>query len=101
MFCDGVLRSEFGRKPSRAVERAMQQLMVEEAVSARLKESGGWKMRLREWLQVIHLRPAYAIALVLVMLGGIYVLIDTLGSRRTYQIGPIPVAVLTDAQNAY
>ena len=101
MFCDGVLRSEFGRKPSRAVERAMQQLMVEEAVSARLKESGGWKMRLREWFQVIHLRPAYAIALVLVMLGGIYVLIDTLGSRRTYQIGPIPVAVLTDAQNAY
>ena len=33
LFCSGILRTQFGRRPSRAVTKAMMQLAAEEALS--------------------------------------------------------------------
>lgn len=75
--------------------------MFEEAVAARVKQPADWRGRIREWLGSLQLRPAYAIALVMVMLGGIWVLIATVRSHRTYPPAQYNVATLTDELDAH
>jgi hypothetical protein len=101
MFCDGILRSAFGRRPSQAVERAMRQLMVEEAVAERLKaRPSGWRTRLQEWLAGLHLRPAYALALVLALIGGTVSLSYFWHSRQSDRGPTGSVCRLSDALDA-
>jgi FecR protein len=101
--CAGILRTEFGRRKSDAVNKAMVQLAVEENLSAQPEgnSSGSWRKKIREWLNAASSRPivAFAAALILIFAAALSALL----LRPTWFGGSHPSAPLcyvTDASGA-
>ncbi len=104
MFCSGVLRSQFGRRPSRAVDRAMMQLAAEEALADTSARSvnHSWRQRIHAWpglwQRVLRPYPALSFALGLVLAGLTGWLVwsqRTVNGRETGSSAP--VCLLSDA----
>ena len=74
MVCDGILRTEFGRRPSEAVSKAILHLAAEGAapnrpsIAARPNSLREW---LNQWLRQFQPRQAFAAAVVLVLAIGL------------------------------
>src|ERR1700744_1214057 len=105
LFCSGILRAEFGRRPSQAVEKAMAQLAAEEALTTRPKAKPmGWRERIQSQLagwMTVPVRPALAmgIAVAVIVVMGIYFFAPDLMPDRHLTISP-KGCILSDAMNA-
>ena len=75
LVCAGILRTEFGRRPSRAADNAILQLAALEAAADRthLSERAGLRERIRGWLASLPPRPAFALGVALVLATGVSV----------------------------
>ena len=74
LVCTGILRTEFGRRPSRAVSNAIVQLAAEAAVSNGAPpktHTEGLIGRIHQWLSNLETRPALALAAALIMVTGV------------------------------
>jgi hypothetical protein len=74
LVCLGILRSEFGRRPSRAVSKAMLHLTAQEAAAGQVCDAlrrRTWRERLAGWFSTWPPRPALAGALAIVLVAGV------------------------------
>jgi hypothetical protein len=74
LVCTGILRTEFGRRPSNAVSNAIIRLAAEEAVSGKVNQPTqpvGLGARIHNWLAALQPRPAFALATALVLVTGL------------------------------
>lgn len=71
LLCTGILRTEFGRRPADAVDRAIRQLATEEALAGKAGKSvrDGWWLQFRKSLAGWYLRPAFVIGMMLMITG--------------------------------
>ena len=101
LMCAGVLRTRFGRRPTRAVANAVLRLAAEEASAKQpaRRLSSGWRAQLRDWLRGGGLRPEMALAAVLaILVAGVAVWFlspDWLAGIKT-RAGRAPMCKLTD-----
>ncbi|HSY19516.1 MAG TPA: FecR family protein [Candidatus Acidoferrales bacterium] len=73
LVCSGILRTEFGRRPSRAVSNAMVRLAAEEAASGKTPVAAhpaGWLAKIHHWLSSLPPRPAFGLAAALLLMTG-------------------------------
>ena len=75
LVCAGILRTEFGRRPSRAVSNAILRLTAEEAMARPenelVRRPASWRERVHHWLVTLQPRPALALVTVLVLVTGL------------------------------
>ena len=100
-MCAGILRTEFGRRESRAVNKAVIQLAAEEALTGKTAEPAkpNWWEQLQDLWSAVrrHPRLAYGAALILAIgLAGWFGRTASIEIART----KIPVCTLSDAQDA-
>jgi hypothetical protein len=71
MLCVGILRTEFGRRQSRAVTNAITQLAAEEELNSEPSlATPVWRERIRNWWLALRPQPALAFGTALVLVIG-------------------------------
>ena len=103
LFCSGILRTQFGRRPSRVVNKAMMQLAAEEALSGPpVRQPVSWGERMQGWLSGLWtqpIRPALAgFALIMVIVVCAFVFGRGIISGREQAS---TLCILTDASGAH
>jgi hypothetical protein len=68
-MCVGILRTGFGRKPSRAVTKAIAQLHAEEAAAGRghLRPEMSWREKIHNWVTGMQSRSRFALGIACVL----------------------------------
>lgn len=101
MVCDGILRTEFGRRPSRAVINAIMQLAVEEALQSRQMRPDAhisFGERIRTWRNALAAYPKFAVGAALLCIIGLSAFLWSSGLvSRKPAANKIPICTLSEA----
>jgi hypothetical protein len=89
LVCAGILRTEFGRRPSHAASKAVLRLAGEEAAaspSLSVPKPKSWFEKLHDWFATLPPRPAFALgtALVLVTAGSLWMVHSHFGWKPAW-----------------
>lgn len=104
MVCDGILRTQFGRRPSRAVSDAIWHLAVEEALQRQPSRQAvrmTWRERIHDWRDRSFSNPKFALGAAMFVVIGIATFLWSSGLvGRKSSVNKIPFCTLSDASDA-
>jgi hypothetical protein len=100
LVCTGILRTEFGRRPSRAVNHAILRLAAEEAVAGRpvitANPASRWA-KIHRWISDLPPRPALALGFALLLVAGVSICFLRFQLAGTSHAVSLAGCTLTDA----
>ena len=101
--CVGVLRSEFGRRESRALSNAIIQLAAEQAALSHTAAAPrpDWRQRIRDWFIALPPRSNVAIAAALVLVIGLASWSVWSFERSNRAASPGPICTFSDSLDAH
>jgi hypothetical protein len=101
LMCAGILRTEFGRRPARAVSKAIIQLAMEEALTGTSAAPApvGWPERIRNWWRGLQPRPALVFGAVSLFAAGLALWFLWPAIARKTATTAVVACTLSDASN--